>query len=326
MDKHSKIYVAGHRGMVGSAVVRCLREKGFENLVFRTSTELDLTRQADVEQFFLDEKPDYVLLAAARVGGIMANQTYRAEFIYTNLQIQNNVIHTAWKIGVKKLLFFSSSCVYPRLCPQPMKEEYLWTGPLEPTNEPYAVAKLAGMSMCKAYNEQYGTNFISVIPTNLYGPNDNYDPQQSHVMAALIHKFHVAKINSSPQVTLWGTGSPRRELMYVDDAANAALFLMEHYTGNEPINIGLGEDRTIRELAELVKQVVGYEGEIVFDASKPDGVPQKLLDVSYLRDMGWKAQTYLKEGITKGYTGGICSRYRMCEARIGKPNRGSLDL
>ena len=301
MHKHSKIYVAGHRGMVGSAVVRCLREKGFENLVVRTSTELDLIHQADVEQFFLDEKPDYVFLAAARVGGIMANQTYPAEFIYTNLQIQNNVIHTAWKIAVKKLLFFSSSCVYPRLCPQPMKEENLWTGPPEPTNEPYAVAKLAGLSMCRAYNNQYGTNFISVIPANLYGRNDNYDPQQSHVMAALIHRFHVAKINSSPQVTLWGTGSPRRELMYVDDAADAALFLMECYTGNEPINIGLGEDRTIHELADLVRQVIGYQGEVVFSTSKPDGAPQKLLDVSRLHAMGWKANTPLAEGVAKTY-------------------------
>ena len=309
MDKNSKIYVAGHRGMVGSAVVKGLREKGFENQVFRTSKELDLTRQSDVEQFFLDEKPDYVFLAAARVGGIMANKTYRAEFIYTNLQIQNNVIHTAWKVGVKKLLSFSTSCVYPRLCPQPMKEEYLWTGPLEPTNEPYAVAKLAGMSMCRAYNDQYGTDFISVIPTNLYGPNDNYDPQQSHVMAALIHKFHVAKMNNNPQVTLWGTGSPRRELMYVDDAANTALFLMQHYTGHEPINIGLGEDRTIHELADLVAQVVGYQGEVVFDTSKPDGAPQKLLDVSRLHAMGWKAQTSLAEGIAKAYEWYLQSPY-----------------
>ena len=301
MDKHCKIYVAGHKGMVGSALVRCIRENGFENLVFRTSKELDLTRQSDVEQFFEDEKPEYVFLAAARVGGIMANKTYRAEFIYTNLQIQNNVIHTAWKVGVKKLLFFSSSCVYPRLCPQPMKEEYLWTGPPEPTNEPYAVAKLAGMSMCQAYNDQYGTNFISVIPTNLYGPNDNYDPQQSHLMAALIHKFHDAKINGSPQVTLWGTGSPRRELMYVDDAANAALFLMEHYTDNEPINIGLGEDQTILELADLVRQIIGYQGEVIFDTSKPDGAPRKLLDVSRAQEMGWKAQTPLAEGIAKTY-------------------------
>jgi GDP-L-fucose synthase len=239
----------------------------------------------------------------------MANQTYRAEFIYSNLQIQNNVIHTAWKVGVKKLLFFSSSCVYPRLCPQPMKEEYLWTGPLEPTNEPYAVAKLAGMSACRAYNDQYGTSFISVIPTNLYGRNDNYDPQQSHVMAALIHKFHIAKINSSPQVTLWGTGSPRRELIYVDDAADATLFLMEHYTGNEPINIGLGEDRTIRELADLVREVIGYQGEVIFDTSKPDGAPQKLLDVSRLHTMGWEARTSLAEGIAKAYEWYLQSPY-----------------
>jgi GDP-L-fucose synthase len=301
MEKNSKIYVAGHRGMVGSAVVRCLRKKGFENLVFRTSIELDLTRQSDVEQFFLHEKPDYVFLAAAHVGGIVANQTYRAEFIYANLQIQNNVIHSAWKVGVKKLLFFSSSCVYPRSCPQPMKEEYLWTGPLEPTNEPYATAKLAGMSMCQAYNDQYGTNFLSAIPTNLYGPNDNYDPQQSHVMAALIQKLQIAKINGYKEVTLWGTGSPRRELMFVDDAADASLFLMQNYEGSKPVNIGLGEDRTIRDLAELVKQVVGYEGGIVFDISKPDGVPRKLLDVSCLQDMGWKAQTDLEEGINKAY-------------------------
>jgi GDP-L-fucose synthase len=262
---------------------------------------LDLIRQSDVEQFFLHEKPDYVFLAAAHVGGIVANQTYRAEFIYANLQIQNNVIHSAWKVGVKKLLFFSSSCVYPRLCPQPMKEEYLWTGPLEPTNEPYATAKLAGMSMCQAYNDQYGTNFLSAIPTNLYGPNDNYDPQQSHVMAALIQKFQIAKINGYKEVTLWGTGSPRRELMFVDDAADASLFLMQNYEGSKPVNIGLGEDRTIRDLAELVKQVVGYEGGIVFDISKPDGVPRKLLDVSCLQDMGWKAQTDLEEGINKAY-------------------------
>jgi GDP-L-fucose synthase len=301
MDKQDRIYVAGHRGMVGSAVVRCLRGKGFENLVLRTSTEVDLTRQSDVEQFFLHEKPDSVFLAAARVGGIVANQTYRAEFIYANLQIQNNVIHSAWKVGVKKLLFFSSSCVYPRLCPQPMKEEYLWTGPLEPTNEPYAAAKLAGMSMCQAYNDQYGTNFLSVIPTNLYGPNDNYDPQQSHVMAALIQKFHIAKITGSKEVTLWGTGSPRRELMFVDDAADASLFLMHNHEGSKPVNIGVGQDRTIRELAELVKQVVGYEGGIVFDTGKPDGAPRKLLDVSCLRDMGWKAQTDMEEGIIKAY-------------------------
>jgi len=287
--------------MVGSAVLRCLRANGFENLTFRTSDELDLTRQADVERFFGDEKPDFVFLAAARVGGIVANKTYRADFIYTNLQIECNVIHAAWKTGVKKLLFFSSSCAYPRFCPQPMKEEHLWTGQLEPTSEPYSVAKLAGMSLCRAYNQQHGANFLSVIPTNLYGPNDNYDPLQSHVMAALIQKFHAAKICGEKKVTLWGTGSPRRELMFVDDAAAASIFLMQNYDGNEPVNIGVGQDRTIRELAEAVRKVVGFDGEVVFDASKPDGAPQKLLDVSRLRDMGWSARTDLKNGITKTY-------------------------
>jgi len=301
MDRSSRIYVAGHRGMVGSAVVQSLRNTGFDNLILRSSKELDLTRQTDVERFFMEQKPEYVFLAAARVGGIMANKTYRAEFIYNNLQIQNNVLHSSWKVGVNKLLFCSSSCVYPRLCPQPMKEEYLWTGLLEPTNEPYAVAKLAGMSMCSAYNDQYGTCLISVIPTNLYGPNDNYDPQQSHVMAALIQKFHVAKVERSAQVTLWGTGSPRRELMYVGDAANAALFLMERYSDNRPINIGLGEDRTILEIADVVKQIVGYQGKVIFDSDKPDGAPQKLLDVSQIHAMGWKAQVSLTEGIAKAY-------------------------
>ncbi len=309
MDNDSKIYIAGHRGMVGSALVRCLRKGGLENLVLRTSEELDLTRQEDVERFFLDARPDYVFLAAERVGGIMANKVHRAEFIHTNLQIQNNVIHTAWKVGVKKLLFFSSSCVYPRACPQPMKEEHLWTGLLEPTNEPYAVAKLAGMSMCRAYSEQYGTDFISVIPTNLYGPNDNYDPQKSHVMAALIQKFHVAKVNAAPQVQLWGTGSPRRKLMYVDDAADAAVFLMEHDTGSAPINIGLGEDRTIRQLADLVRRIVGYQGKVVLDTSKPDGTPQKLLDVRRLCAIGWMAQTPLTEGIARTYESYLQSPY-----------------
>jgi len=301
MNKEDKIYVAGHSGMVGAAVVRCLKAHGFNNLVLRKSTELDLARQADVERFFLDEKPDHVFLAAARVGGILANKTYRAEFIYINIQIQSNVIHAAWKVGVKKLLFFSSSCVYPRLCPQPMMEEYLWTGPLEPTNEPYAVAKLAGMSMCKAYNEQYGTKFISLIPTNLYGPNDNYDPQQSHIMAALIHKFHTAKTLESPQVVLWGTGTPRRELMYVDDAAHAAVFLMEIGTDVGPINVGLGEDKTVRELAELVRHIVGYQGRVEFDRDKPDGTPQKLLDSDVIHALGWRARVCLTEGIAKAY-------------------------
>jgi GDP-L-fucose synthase len=301
MNKDEKIYVAGHTGMVGSAVVRCLNAHGFNNLVLPTSKELDLTRQSDVERFFCEIKPEFVFLAAARVGGIMANNTYRAEFIYNNILIQSNVIHSAWRSGVKKLLYFSSSCVYPRKCVQPMKEEYLWSGKLEPTNEPYAVAKLAGMTMCRAYNEQYGTYFISAIPTNLYGKNDNYDPEQSHVMAALIDKFHRAKIEKNQTVTLWGTGSPRRELMYADDAAEAALFLMQNYTGNEPVNIGLGEDRTIRELAEMIRDLVGYQGDIVFNTSKPDGVSQKLLDINKLHSMGWKSHTLLKQGLKKAY-------------------------
>lgn len=301
MDKHSKIYIAGHKGMVGSAVVRCLQMKGFENLIFRTSSELNLTRQADVEHFFMTERPEYVFLAAARVGGILANSTYCAEFICTNLQIQNNVIHTAWKTDVKKLLFFSSSCVYPRLCPQPMREEYLLTGSLEATNEPYAMAKLAGMSMCRAYNDQYGTKFISVIPTNLYGPNDNYDPEQSHLMAALIQKFHLAKTKNHPEVILWGTGEPRREMMHVDDAADAALFLMETYDGSEPVNVGLGEDLKISEISAIVREIIGYQGEVKFDVNMPDGTPRKLLDMSKLNMMGWKAKIPLSQGIEKAY-------------------------
>lgn len=309
MNKNDKIYIAGHRGMVGSAVVRALRNSGFDNLLVRTHSELDLIRQETVEKFFLQEKPHYVFIASARVGGIVANNTYRAEFIYTNLQIQSNIIHSAWLSGVKKLLFFSSSCVYPRLCAQPMKEEYLGTGPLEPTNEPYATAKLAGMSMCRAYNDQYGTNYISVIPTNLYGINDNYDPQQSHVMAALIQKFHFAKISNSPHVTLWGTGTPRRELMNVDDAATAALFLIENHSGNDPVNIGLGEDLTIRDLAGQIGTIIGYKGEILFDTTKPDGAPQKLLDVSKIRSMGWEAHTPMAEGIAKAYEWYLQSPY-----------------
>jgi len=302
MEKDSKIYVAGHRGMVGSAVVRCLQMKGFENLIFRSSSELDLTRQADVERFFAAERPEYVFLAAARVGGILANNTYRAEFIYTNLQIQNNIIHTAWKTDVKKVLFFSSSCVYPRMCPQPMKEGYLMTGSLEKTNEPYAMAKLSGMSMCRAYNEQYKTKFISVIPTNLYGPNDNYDPEQSHLIAALIRKFHIAKIKNESQVILWGTGSPRREIMHVDDAAAAALFLMETYDGNGPVNVGLGEDLKISEISAIVREIVGYQGEVKFDVNMPDGTPQKLLDMSKLNMMGWEPKIPLSQGIEKAYS------------------------
>ena len=265
--------------MVGSALVRCLRTAGHKNLLLRTRQELDLTRQSDVERFFQQEKPQYVFVAAARVGGILANNTYRAEFICTNLQIQTNLIHSAWQAGVAGLLFFSSSCVYPRQCLQPMTEEHLWSGKPEPTNEPYAIAKLAGMSMCRAYCDQYGARFLSVVPTNLYGPNDNYDPQQSHLLAALIRKFHEAKISGSPQVTLWGTGTPRRELMFVEDAVDAALFVIRNYDGKDPVNVGVGQDRTIREIAEVVMRTVGYTGKIAFDPSKPDGVMQKLLDV-----------------------------------------------
>jgi len=301
MEKNSKIYIAGHRGMVGSAVVRCLAKDGYNNLVFRPSKELNLTNQQAVELFFNKEKPEYVFIAAARVGGIYANNTYRAEFIYVNLQIQTNLIHASWKNNVKKLLFFSSSCVYPRNCPQPMKEEYLWTGILEPTNQPYAVAKLAGMETCQAYNDQYGTNFLSVIPTNLYGVNDNFDPQNSHVVAALIYKIQAAKAAKSPEVVLWGSGNPRRELMDVDDAADAALFIMNNYAGNCPINIGWGTDISIWELANLVGSVVGYKGRILFDKTKPDGAPQKLLEVNKLFSLGWKPAIVLEDGIKKAY-------------------------
>ena len=301
LEKTSKIFVAGHLGMVGSAVVRRLLAEGHRNLVLRTSKELDLTRQAETEEFFLLEKPEYVFVAAARVGGIAANSAYRAEFIRTNLAIAANVIHAAWKARSKGLLYFSSSCAYPRLSPQPMKEEYLWTGTLEPTNEPYAVAKLAGMSMCRAYHAQYGVNFISVLPTNLYGPNDNYDPQQSHLMGALIRKFHEAKVQGSRQVTLWGTGTPRREFMYVDDAADAAVFIARNYVGTEPINIGWGEDLSIREIAGIVQGVVGYDGEVIFDVEMPDGAPRKLLEISSLRNLGWSARISLEEGVTMAY-------------------------
>ncbi len=301
LNQLGRILVCGQRGMVGSAVVRRLRKAGCEQLLLPPSAELDLTRQNEVESYFNRSKPECVILAAARVGGILANNTYRAEFIRVNLQIQTNVIQAAWQAGAARLLFFSSSCVYPRLCPQPMKEEHLWTGLPEPTNEPYAVAKLAGMSMCQAYNDQYGTKFISVIPTNLYGPNDNYDPQQSHLMAALIRKFHEAKLGRNPQVMLWGTGQPRRELMYVDDAVDAAVFVLQHYHDKGPINIGVGRDHTVREIAEVVKRVVGYEGEMVFDTGKPDGAPQKLLDVSKLKSLGWQAGTELEAGAAQAY-------------------------
>lgn len=301
MEKHSRIYVAGHRGMVGSSVLRALQSNGFTNLITRTSAELDLRREAEVKQFFESENPEYVFLAAAKVGGIMANNTYRAEFLYDNLCIQNNVIHNSYVHGVKKLMFFGSSCIYPKLAPQPLKEEYLLTGLLESTNEPYAIAKITGIKMCEAYRDQYGCNFISVMPTNLYGINDNYHPQNSHVLPALIRKFHEAKVNDNPSVEIWGTGSPLREFLYADDLADAALMLMETYDGKQFVNIGSGEDLSIKDLALLIKEIVGFEGELTFDASKPDGTPRKLMDVSYLKSLGWSYKTTLNEGISLAY-------------------------
>ncbi len=300
MDKESKIYLAGHRGLVGSALKRKLESKGYTNLIFRTHEELDLTNQQAVNEFFEQEKPEYVFLAAAKVGGILANSTYPAQFIYENLMIESNIIHAAYKYGVKKLLFLGSSCIYPKLAPQPLKEEYLLTGPLEETNEAYAIAKIAGIRLCKHYNQQYGTNFISVMPTNLYGPNDNFDLETSHVMPALIRKFHEAKVNNEPEVIVWGTGKPLREFMHVDDMADACVYLMENYDFSdieEFVNIGVGEDVTISELVELIKEVVGFEGKIRYDTSKPDGTPRKLMDVTKLNGLGWKAKIPLENGI-----------------------------
>jgi len=302
MKKTSKIYVAGGQsGLVGTAIVQNLQKKGFTNIITKTRKELDLLEKEQVEQFFKNEKPDYVFLAAAMVGGIMANKTQKADFIYDNLQIQNNVIHTAWKYKVKKLLFLGSSCIYPRMSPQPIKEEYFMTGPLEETNDAYAVAKIAGIKMCQSYNEQYGTNFISVMPTNLYGPNDNYDLKHSHVLPALIRKFHEAKIGKKPYVTLWGTGSAYREFLYVDDMADACVFLMDRYNDSDIINIGTGKDLTIKELALMIKDIVNYNGEIKWDSSKPDGTPKKQLNVTKLFEMGWRPKATLKSGITKAY-------------------------
>ena len=304
MTPTSRIYIAGHRGMVGSAINRKLEAKGYHNLLTRTHSELDLTNQQAVNNFFEEMRPEYVFLAAAKVGGILANSTYPAEFIYENLMIEANVIHAAYTHGVKKLLFLGSSCIYPKLAPQPLKEEYLLTGELEVTNEAYAIAKIAGIRLCKHYNEQYGTNFISVMPTNLYGPNDNYDPETSHAMAALIRKFHDAKVNDARQVVVWGTGSPMREFLHVDDMADACVYLMENYDASdigEFVNIGVGEDLTIRDLAEMIKDIVGYEGEIVFDTSKPDGTPRKLLDVTKLHNLGWHAKISLEDGIKQAY-------------------------
>jgi GDP-L-fucose synthase len=301
MDKSSKTYVAGHTGLVGSAILRRLQSQDYSNFILRTHQELDLEIQKDVEDFFRRERPEYVFLAAAKVGGIYANSTYPADFIYNNLIIEANVIKTAHKYGVKKILFLGSSCIYPRLAPQPMKEEYLLSGPLEPTNEAYAIAKIAGIKMCQAYNQQYGTNFISVMPTNLYGPNDNYDPMNSHVIPGLIRRFYEAKKERRPFVEVWGTGSPRREFMYSEDMADACIFLMKNYNGNEIVNIGTGEDITIRELTKMVAEVVDYQGEIRWDITKPDGMPQKLLDVSFLHSMGWKHKTSLKDGLHLTY-------------------------
>jgi len=301
MNKNSKIYVAGHRGMVGSAIVRRLQKDGFTNIVTRTSNELDLRNQSQVADFFAKEKPDYVFLAAAKVGGIVANNTYRADFIYENIMIQSNIIHAAYVNKVQKLLFLGSSCIYPKMAPQPLKEDYLLTGLLEPTNEPYAIAKITGIKMCDAYRSQYGCNFISVMPTNLYGPNDNYDLNNSHVLPALIRKFHTAKKENKPEVEIWGTGSPLREFLHADDLADACFYLMQNY--NEPglVNIGVGEDISIKDLALLVKKIVGFTGELKFDTSKPDGTPRKLMDVSKLHSFGWKHKINLEEGITGVY-------------------------
>lgn len=295
------MYVAGHRGMVGSAIVRKLKMEGFSNLVLKTSSELDLRNQLQVSSFFKQEKPDYVFLAAAKVGGIIANNTYRADFLYENLAIQNNVIHDSYLNGVKKLMFLGSSCIYPKLAPQPMKEDYLLTGLLEPTNEPYAIAKIAGIKMCEAYRDQYGCNFISVMPTNLYGYNDNYHPENSHVLPALIRRLHEAKINNAAEVTIWGSGTPRREFLFADDLAEACFFLMKNYNEKELINIGTGQDLTIHELALLIKSVIGFEGNLVFDTSKPDGTPRKLLDVSKLHNLGWSHNTSLDAGLKLTY-------------------------
>jgi GDP-L-fucose synthase len=301
MEKQDKIYIAGHRGMVGSALIRRLERDGYINLITRSSKELDLRDQQQVQRFFEDQEPDYVFLAAAKVGGIVANNTFRAEFLYDNLMIQSNIIHQAYKVGVKKLMFLGSSCIYPKLAPQPLKEEYLLTGPLEPTNEPYAIAKIAGIKMCDAYREQYGCNFISVMPTNLYGPNDNYDLTNSHVLPALIRKMHEGIQRGDKEVVVWGTGTPRREFLHADDLADACLFLMQHYSEPGLVNIGVGSDIAIKELAQLVKEIVGFEGNIVFDTTKPDGTPRKLMDVSKLNALGWRASIELKEGIVRVY-------------------------
>ena len=301
MEKSSKIYIAGHRGMVGSAILRELKKRGYSNFVYATSSELDLRNQAQVNSFFEKETPDYVVLAAAKVGGIVANNTYRADFIYENLMIEANVIQAAHVNKVTKLLFLGSSCIYPKLAPQPLKEEYLLTGELEPTNEPYAIAKIAGIKLCESYRDQYGDNFISAMPTNLYGPNDNYDLKNSHVLPALLRKFHTAKVENTPSVEIWGSGSPKREFLHVNDLAEACVFLLEDYEGTDWLNIGTGTDVSIKDLALLVKKVVGFDGELKFDSSKPDGTPRKLMNVDKIHALGWKHKIDLEDGIKKVY-------------------------
>src|SRR6056297_1340777 len=301
METNAKIYVAGHTGLAGSALVRRLNALGYNNIITRPHDELDLTRQEAVASFFASEQPEYVILAAAKVGGIVANNTYPAEFIRDNLAIQTNVIHAAWLNNVRRLIFLGSSCIYLRDCPQPMRESHLLTGPLEPTNEPYAIAKIAGIKMCQSYNRQYGTRFFAVMPTNLYGPNDNFDLETSHVLPALIRKFHEAKVNNEDEVVIWGTGKPKREFLHVDDLADAVVYLMNNYGGEQFVNIGVGKDISIQELAELIKDIVEFEGKIVNDTSKPDGTPRKLLDVSRLSEIGWEAKIGLREGIKNTY-------------------------
>lgn len=301
MEKNSRLYIAGHRGMVGSAIMRHLQKENFTNLLTATSAELDLRNQVAVMDFFEKEKPEYVFLAAAKVGGIMANNTYRATFLYDNLMIETNIIHAAYLQGVKKLMFLGSSCIYPKLAPQPLQEDYLLSGPLEYTNEPYAIAKITGIKLCEAYRDQYGCNFISAMPTNLYGTGDNYHPQNSHVLPALIRKFHEAKINRDETVIVWGSGKPMREFLYADDLAEACIFLMRNYNEKQFVNIGTGEDLTIKDLAKLIKKITGYHGDIIFDESKPDGTPRKLMDVSKLNKLGWKYHTQLEAGIAMAY-------------------------
>lgn len=313
MNSSDKVYIAGHRGMVGSAITRKLQQEGFTNLVFRNSKELDLRSQQAVNDFFDQEKPAYVFLAAAKVGGIMANNTYRAEFLYDNLMIQNNIIHAAYVNGVEKLMFLGSSCIYPKMAPQPLKEDYLLTGELEPTNEPYAIAKIAGIKMCDAYRAQYGCNFISVMPTNLYGQNDNYDLKNSHVLPAMIRKFHEAKLKGEKTVTIWGTGTPLREFLHADDLADACLYLMKTFNEAGFVNIGIGHDISIKDLALLVKRIVGFEGDIEHDLSKPDGTPRKLMDVTKLHTLGWHHKIELEAGIAKVYQE-FCSNGQLTNA------------